>query len=448
MRNLRLVVFLAILALLAAACGGGGGDGTDAGGGGGTDAEEALGDVDLTGVQLEVAAVWTGDEQEAFDAVLTAFEEQTGASVTFISTGDDIAAALGPRISAGSAPDVAVLPQPGLLRDYAEEGALQPIEDVAGETVDANYEPIWRELGTVDNELYGVWFKAANKSLVWYNVGAFEDAGVEESENFEDFLSAAQTLTDSGVPAISVGGADGWTLTDWFENVYLRVAGPDKYDQLAEHEIPWTDESVKQSLQVLADAFDPTLLAGGTQAALQNDFNTSVTRVFTDPPEAAMVYEGDFVAGAITGDTNAELGTDAEVFDFPEIEGSGPAVVGGGDVAVLMKDSEGGRAFMKFLATPTAAEAWASQGGFISPNKNIDPEVYPDDITRDIATAVLDAGENFRFDLSDLQPSEFGGTAGRGMWKLFQDFLSDPSDIDGITQQLEEAAAAAYSGDR
>ncbi len=441
-KGFRPLVLLAIFALLAAACGGGGGGGS-AGGGGGTDAEDALGDVDLAGVEIEIAGVWTGTEQERFRAVLDAFEEQTGASVTYTSTGDDIAAALGPRISGGSPPDVAVLPQPGLLRDYAEQGVLQPIEEIAGETVDANYDPIWRELGTVDNELYGVWFKAANKSLVWYNTGVFEDAGVTPPETFEDFLSSAQTITDFGVPALSVGGADGWTLTDWFENVYLRVAGPDKYDQLVEHEIPWTDESVKESLQVLADAFDPTLLAGGTQGALQNDFNTSVTRVFTEPPEAAMVFEADFVAGVITGDTNAELGADADVFDFPEIDGSGPAVVGGGDVAVLMRDSEGGRALVEFLATPTAAEAWASQGGFISPNKNLDAEVYPDEITRNIATAVVEAGENFRFDLSDLQPTEFGGTPGRGLFKLFQDFLSDPSDIDGITQQLEDAAASA-----
>ncbi|MBW3644525.1 MAG: ABC transporter substrate-binding protein [Actinobacteria bacterium] len=443
-KGFRPVVLLAILALLAAACGGGGGSGTGAGGGGGTDAEEVLGDVDLSGTQIEVAAVWTGSEQESFRAVLDAFEEQTGASVTYTSTGDDIAAALGPRISGGSPPDVAVLPQPGLLRDYTEQGVLQPIEGFVGETVDANYDPIWRELGTVDDQLYGVWFKASNKSLVWYNTGTFEDAGVEPPENFEDFLSAAQTLTDSGVPAISVGGADGWTLTDWFENVYLRVAGPEKYDQLAEHQIPWTDESVKQSLRTLADVFDPSLLAGGTQAALQNDFNTSITRVFTEPPEAAMVSGSDAVSGVISADTNAQLGSDADVYDFPEIEGSGPAVVGGGDVAVLMKDSEGGRALIEFLATPTAAEAWASRGGFLSPNKNLDPEVYPDDITRNIATAVVESGENFRFDLSDLQPSEFGGTPGRGLFKLFQDFLSNPSDVDGITQQLEDAAAAAF----
>jgi alpha-glucoside transport system substrate-binding protein len=436
-RVTRPFIVLAVLALVTAACGGGGG-------GGGTDADQVLGDVDLAGTEIEIAGVWTGSEQEAFRAVLDAFEEQTGASVTYTSTGDDIAAALGPRISGGSPPDVAMLPQPGLLRDFAEQGVLQPIEETVGETVDANYDPVWRELGTVDGELYGVWFRAANKSLVWYNTGAFEDAGVEPAENLDDFLANAQTLTDAGVPAISVGGADGWTLTDWFENVYLRTAGPEKYDQLAEHQIPWTDESVKQALQVLGDIFDPALLAGGTQAALQNDFNTSITRVFTDPPEAALMSGGDAVAGVISSDTNAELGTDADVFPFPEIEGSGPAVVGGGDVAVLMRDSEGGRALVEFLATPTAGEAWAEQGGFISPNKGLDADVYPDEITRTIATSLQEAGENFRFDLSDLQPSEFGGTPGRGLFKLFQDFLANPSDVDGITQQLEDAAAAAF----
>ncbi len=433
-RGRALIATLASLALLAAACGGddeaGAPDGGDQAG-------------ELAGVEVEVAAVWTGTEAERFGAVLDTFEEETGAEVTFTSTGDDIAANLGPRLSAGDPPDVAVLPQPGLLRDYAAQGALQPIDDVAGDEVDQNFAPVWRELGTVEGDLYGVWFKAANKSLVWYNTGVFEDAGLEPAEDLDGFLDVARTATDFGVPALSVGGGDGWTLTDWFENVYLRVAGPETYDQLADHEIPWTDQSVKDALEVLGRIFDPSLIAGGPRGALQTDFDTSVTQVFTDPPRAAMVFEADFVAGTITGETDAELGTDAGVFPFPEIEGSGPAVVGGGDVAVLFRDSEGGRALVEFLATPDAARAWAELGGFISPNESLEPDAYPDQTLRDIAQALLEASDSFRFDLSDLQPGGFGQQGG-AMFTALQDFLSDTSQVDAVAQQLEDGATRAF----
>ncbi len=418
------------LMLLLTACGGDNGDGGDAGG-------------DGPGGTVEVAAVWSGDEQAAFQKVLDAFTEETGIETSFTSTGDDIATVLGSRIAGDDPPDVAILPQPGLLNDLAEQNALQPIEEVAGDAVDENFAEVWRELGTVGDQLYGVWFKAANKSTMWYRPPAFEDAGVEPPETWEELLEVAGTLSDAGVTPFSIGGGDGWTLTDWFENVYLRTAGPEKYDQLANHEIPWTDASVKTALTRLAEVFGETgWLAGGVNGSLQADFPASVTKVFSEEA-AAMVYEGDFVAGVITGDTDAELGEGADFFPFPEIGDSGKAIVGGGDVAVLMSETEQGRELIEFLATPEAGEAWAEQGGFTSPNKNVDAEIYPDDITRRSAEELV-GSETFRFDLSDLQPAAFGGTAGQGMWKLLQDFLKDPSAVDSITQQLEAAAAAAF----
>ncbi len=388
--------------------------------------------------------MFTGTEQENLEAVLAAFEEETGATVDYTSTGDDVGATLGPRIAAGDAPDVAFLPQPGLMRDFVADGSLQPVQDVAGDLVDENYDPIWRELGSVDGTLYGVWFKAANKSTFWYNVGVFDDAGVEAPQDWAGLQDVAQTISDSGVAPISIGGADGWTLTDWFENVYIRTAGPEMYDMLAAHELPWTDESVTTALTTLAEVFGSAeLLAGGTEGALQTDFETSVAKVFAEPPDGAMVYEGDFVASVISDDIGAELGTDADFFDFPSIGGSEPTVVGGGDVAVLLSDSEAGRELIRFLATPEAAEIWAERGGFLSPNQQVDLEVYPDDITRSLAESLVEA-ETFRFDLSDLQPAAFGGTIGQGMWKLLQDFLADPSAVDAIAQQLETQAAAAF----
>jgi ABC-type glycerol-3-phosphate transport system substrate-binding protein len=387
--------------------------------------------------------VWSAgsDEQPSFEAVLQSFEDQTGATVTFTSTGDDIATVVGTRIEGGDPPDVALLPQPGLLRDFVQQGALRPIEDVAGDLVDEHYSPYWRTLGTVDDQLYGVWFKAANKSTFWYRPDLFADAGVEPPETWEDLLTTAQAISDSGVAPVSVGGGDGWTLTDWFENVYLRSAGADRYDQLAAHEIPWTDPSVVEALTTLADLWsDQQLIA---PASATTPFVDSVARVFNDPPQAAMVFEGDFVAGTIAAETTATVGEDADFFPFPSVGDSPSSVVGGGDVAVLLSDNPAAQELIRYLATPEAAEVWVQRGGFTSPNQDVDVSLYPDDISRRSAEELVGA-ETFRFDLSDLQPAAFGGTPAQGMWKILQDFLADPSNPEATAQQLEAAAAAAY----
>jgi ABC-type glycerol-3-phosphate transport system substrate-binding protein len=402
----------------------------------------------LDGQKLQVAAVWTGAEQKNFTAVLKEFEKRTGAEVSFVPTGDSIATFLGTKIEGGEPPDVAMLPQVGALQQFADQGWLKPVGPEATEQLDRNFSQGWRDLGAHKGKQYGVYFKAANKSLVWYNTAAFENAGVPEPKTWDDFLQAARTISDSGVPPVSVGGADGWTLTDWFENIYLSQAGPEKYDALAQHTITWTDPTVTRALTTLGELFgDKTLLAGGRNGALQTEFPKSVTQTFTggDTPDAAMVFEGDFVAINITTDTKAKIGTDAKVFPFPAVGKESP-VVSGGDVAVALKDGEGAQALLTFLASTDAAGIWAKAGGFISPNKELDTKTYPDDVQRGIAQALITAGDDFRFDMSDQAPASFGGTKGEGEWKALQDFLKNPADVAGAQQRLEADAAKAYAG--
>lgn len=424
------VTLAAVLAL--AACGG---DDDDSGAADGAD--------EAVSGSISIAGVWSGQEEESFKAVIAAFNErQPDVTVSYTSAGDQLPTVLSTAVQGGNPPDIAMLAQPGAMRDFVGRDALASIEFLREDAAD-NFSESIVGIGEVDGTLYGLLFKAANKSLGWYNVPAFEDAGVEPPANWEDLADVAGTVKASGVTPFSVAGADGWTLTDLFENLYLRIAGGEKYDQLAAHEIPWTDPTVIETLEQMRVVLgNPADIAGGRRGALQTDFPTSVAQVFTDPPSAAMTFEGDFVAGVIADETSAEPGTGFNSFPFPAVDGSAPAVMGGGDIAVMFKDTPAGRAFMEFLTTPEAAEAWASRGGFLSANVNLDPSVYPDDITR-TAGAALQEAETFRFDLSDLQPAAFGGTAGQGMWKLLQDFLRNPDDAQAIARQLETAAARA-----
>ncbi|MGV9844670.1 ABC transporter substrate-binding protein [Streptomyces fungicidicus] len=447
-RTRRAAALLAagVLAVSLTACGGGDDDedkGGDEGRGGGTTGTVTLPKLD--GETLEVAAVWTGAEQKNFKQVLAEFEKRTGAKVTFVPAQDPIINFLGSKIAGGAPPDVALLPQPGAIKQAVDKGWAKPLGAGATKELGKNYSQGWQDIGKVDGKQYGVYYKAANKSLIWYNAQVFENAGASEPKTWDELLTTAQTVYDSGVTPFSVGGADGWTLTDWFENIYLSQAGPEKYDQLARHEIKWTDPSVKEALTTLAEVWGKKdYVAGGPSGALQTEFPASVTQTFTggDQPKAGMVYEGDFVQVNI-GETKAEVGTDAKVFPFPAVGDTAP-VVSGGDAAVILEDSKAAQALATFLASPDAAAIQAKLGGFLSPNKAIDPSAYPNDVQKKIAEALIASGDDFRFDMSDQAPQAFGGTPGKGEWKALQDFLKNPKDVAGAQAKLEADAAAAY----
>lgn len=413
--------------------------GCASGGGGGGTGGDGAGD-EFAGETLNVAAAWSGAEQQNFEAVLAEFEQRTGANVNYTSFGDNGPTYLQGQLEGGTPPNVAVLGQPALMQSLAENGDILPVSDAVRSAVEENYSESWIDLGSVDGELYGVWFKAANKSTVWYNADIYDEAGAVAPEDWDDFLTQLGLVSDAGYAGISIGADVGWPLTDWFENVYLRTAGPEMYDQLTAHEIPWTDDSVKEALEVLASLWGTDLVQPGGD---QRDFPTSVTEVFGSDPQAGTVFEGDFVAGNIAADGNSVVGENALFYDFPAIEGSAPAVVGGGDVAVQFTDDAATNALMEFLASPDSAEIWVPAGGLTSPNGGVDTSLYPDDISRQIAEALTSA-EAFRFDMSDLTPSAFGGTPGQGFWQEMISFYQDPSDVDGAAQRLEDAAAAAY----
>ncbi|MFJ6614204.1 ABC transporter substrate-binding protein [Streptomyces sp. NPDC091289] len=441
------LVFAAVGALALTGCGGDG-DGkkkSEEGSGKGTDSASTVDLPKLDGENISVAAVWTGPEQANFTKVLDEFEKRTGADVTFVPAQDPIINFLGTKIAGKQPPDVAMIPQVGAIQQAAAKKWAKPVGPEARAQLGQNYAEVWQELGKVDGTQYGVYFKAANKSLIWYNAAAFDNAGAAEPKTWKDFLTTAETISASGVTPVSVGGADGWTLTDWFENVYLSQAGPEKYDQLAKHEIPWTDPSVKDALTTLAELFGkPELIAGGADGALQTEFPASVTQTFTggDQPKGAMVFEGDFVAVNIA-QTEAKIGTDAKVFPFPAVGADSP-VVTGGDAAIALKDTKGAQALLTWLASSDAAKIWAEAGGFISPNKGLDLKAYPNDVQRTMAQALIDAGDDVRFDMSDQAPQSFGGTPGKGEWKILQDFLKNPKDIAGTQKQLESEAVKAY----
>jgi alpha-glucoside transport system substrate-binding protein len=427
-KRANVVAVCAVAAALAAA-------GSAGGGAKGPQSQRISGDVSIIGEA-------TGPEITRLETVFKDFNKlYPDINLKFTSASRNLPTVLGTAVEGGNPPDIAIIPQPALMREFANRGALKPITFVKPKA-QKTLAPGWIDLGTVKGKYYGLYIKGTNKSTVWYGVKAFKAAGVKTPKTWPQFLSVAKTIRASGLPAYSIGGSEAWTLTDLFENIYLRTAGAKNYDRLATHKLKWTDKTVKTALKTMAQVLsDTNNIAGGKAGALQTDFATSVAQAFRPGGKAAMVLEGDFVPASITSKWKPIK--DYNVFTFPSIAGSPPSVVASGDAMVMFKDNPAARAFISYMATGRAGSVFVKQGGASSPNKAVPPGAYADPLQRSTATALARAKIS-RFDLSDLQPSAFGSTPGQGLFKLFQDFLKNPSNVNGIAAKMEAAAAKAY----
>ncbi|OLB64714.1 MAG: hypothetical protein AUI10_09985 [Actinobacteria bacterium 13_2_20CM_2_72_6] len=433
MRRTRLGLAVALAGTLAVA---GCGNAPGPSGSGGTG-----GLPDLSGQRLEVIGTWSAAEQAAFAAVLKNFTDKTHAQVTYTSGGDNTPVLINSRLAGGSPPDVAALSYPGVVAGFAQKGQIKPLGGAALAAVQANFSAAWQKLGQVNGTPYGFFFKVANKSTIWYRTDSFDQAGVRPPATWEEFTRTSRTLSDAGITPMAIPGGDGWPATDWFENIYLRVAGVDRYNQLTRHKLAWTDPTVVRSLQLWADYLrQPNFVEKG---ASQLSFTQSVADVFGATPKAAMLFEGDFVAGEIKKSGKVPVGGGATFFPWPSIDGSPPSVVTGGDEMVMFKDSPGAQALMAYLASADAAAIWAARGGFLSANGKLANATYPDDTTRAVAAALTKSSQ-VAFDLSDQTPQAFGGQKGASMWKLLTSFVGDPRNPAATAAALEAAAVKDY----
>jgi alpha-glucoside transport system substrate-binding protein len=398
---------------------------------------------------VTVMAHWGGDEEAGFREVLDAFTEKTGIPYSYEGN-RDLTAILKTRVAAGNPPDIAMLSRPGEVVMYAKQGeivALDAPDDpiLSADLLKKNYSRAWINLGSVDGRFYGLTVKCNSKSTFWYKPPSFKELGVKPPNTWEELLAIADKYLAAGKTPYSIGGLDGWTLTDWFENIYVRIAGPEMYHKLfVTHKVSWTDPTVVEAMERFKEIVSPPeKLAGGAEGTLSTGFIDAFDIVLREDAGAEMYYEGGFMSSFAEQNFPDLVGGEAYTFfPFPEINFKwGTPVVGGGDLAVVFHDRPEVRELMRFLASKEANTIWASakKGAVISPNKNVPLEVYAP--LKALEAAQVTQAEIFVFDGSDLAPSSIGGDA---MFTALQDFVNDPSQLHEALEFLEEAASRAY----
>ena len=395
---------------------------------------------------LTVFSAQSGNEAEVIRDSVSGFEAATGIDVKFTFT-RDLASLLNTRVRAGNPPDIAILPNPGQMKTFAEQGNLVKL-DFMMNTIKNDHSSTWIDLGSVNDELYGFYIGVSNKSLVWYNPQEFEKMDYETPKTWEELMDLTEKMVDEGKMkpwsiGLEAGSASGWPGTDWIEDIMLRTAGGELYDKWVSHDIPWTHPAVKNAWEIFGEiAKNTDYVYGGTAYELTTNFGDAILEPFKDDPNAYMHKQASFSTGFIRDKyPEAEAGQDYDFFPFPQIEEEyGTPVLGGGNIVVLFVDSEAGQKLLKYLEAPSTQEVWAARLGWISPNKRVSLSAYPNSIVRKSADAVTKA-KVFRFDASDSMPSDVGSGA---FWTGIMNYVQGAKSLDQILQNIEEVAKDAY----
>lgn len=447
------------LSLVFAACGGDDGD-DDTAASDDTQAEEEDGEDggtadeecafaepygDLSGTEVTVySTIVDAAEVEPLEASFDAFEECTGTTVVYEGS-DEFEAQLPVRIEGGTPPDIALIPQPGLLaqlvNDYPD--AVMPAPDETRANVEASFDESWIGYGTVNDTFYAAPFGSNVKSFVWYSPSAFADAGYEVPETWDELIALSDQIVDDGsVPwcaGVGSGEATGWPATDWVEDVMLRTAGPDVYDQWIDHEIPFNDPQVVEAMDTVGEILkNPDYVnggLGGVESIATTDFGDAGLPILDG--NCWMHRQASFYVSFWGEDV--EIGEDGDVFAFylpPIEEEHGSPVLGAGEFTAAFADRNEVQQFQTYLSSDHWHAERAALGNFVSANTTVPLDAYDDPILRLSAEIIQDENAVFRFDASDLMPGQVGSEA---LLTGMVDWLTGDS-----SQQVADAVEASW----
>ncbi len=400
----------------------------------------------FAGKTVTILGTWGGSERDAFMKMLEPFEAATGIKVEFTGT-RDLRTILTTRAAAGNPPDVSVLPNPGQMQEFAKIKVLVDLSEFMdiGKLQD-EYSETWIDLGSYGGKLYSIFISADLKSLVWYDPKAFASAGYQVPQTWDELMALSDKMVTQGKTPWSIGlesgAASGWPGTDWIEDIMLRTAKPEIYDKWVNHEIPWTDSAVKRSWEIFGQiARNEKYVYGGAATVLTTNFGEAPNVLFTSPPRAYMHKQATFIKSFILKyDPDLKPGEDFSFFPFPSIDPEyGTPALGGADMFAVFNNTPEAQALMRYLATAGAQEIWVAQLGKLSVNRRVNPNAYPDDLTRK-AAQILASAQIFRFDASDMMLAAVAGS----FWRGILDYVGG-EDLDSVLKRIEETAVDAYN---
>ncbi len=415
-RLLAPVGLLAVGAIALAGCAEGDSGGTGGTGGGGE-------------TTVRISGGITGTEADALNQTFEQFTADTGIKVVY--TGDkSFEGNIVTKVSGGDAPDIAIVPQPGLLKTLIGTGEVQAASDAVSSNVDEYWGEDWKSYGTEDGTFYAAPMLANLKGYVWYSPAKFKEWGVEVPKTLDELMTLTATIQQKTGAAPWCAGfasdaASGWPGTDWVEDMVLRLSGPDVYDQWVANEVKFTDPQIKQAFDAVGDILlNPSYVnAGfGDVSSINSTAFADVAAKVADG-SCPMTHQASFLSANFLTVTNAAgetptVAPDGDVYAFltPGVTEGELAVEGGGEFVASFSDDENVQKVVEYMSTPEFADARVKLGGVISANKGADPSLASSEFLTEAMKTLQDPNTTLRFDASDLMPATVGaGSFWKGM---------------------------------
>jgi alpha-glucoside transport system substrate-binding protein len=394
---------------------------------------------DLTGKKVHVYTSIVAPEDQAQKDSYKLFTTCTGATVQYEGS-KEFEAQLVVRVKSGNAPDIAYVPQPGLLSTLVKDtGKVVEAPDDVAANVDKWFGEDWKKYGTVDGKFYAAPLGANVKSFVWYSPKTFAKNGWTVPQTWDEMLKLSDTIAATGIKpwcaGIGSGDATGWPATDWLEDVILRDAGADYYDGWVNHDTPFNDAKVGEALDRVGGILkNPKYVNGGF-----GDVKSIATTTFQDgglpilQGKCAMHRQASFYAANWPKGTDVSENGDAFAFYLPVTNAdNGKPVLGGGEFVTAFSDRPEVQAFQTYLSS----DVWANQkakdtpgGGWVSANKGLDPNNLVSPIDKLSAETLQDPDAVFRFDGSDQMPGAVGAGS---FWKEMTAWITGESTKDAL----------------
>jgi len=392
----------------------------------------------------KTVTIWASVDQpiiDGFEEHLNSAAKGDGITVKFEKV-ENINQLIMTKIQADDVPDIALIPQPGVVGDIVKTGAAFPLDDVVDTaTLEETMIPGTLDVGTFDDQLYGLLVQMNVKSLVFYNKPAWEDAGYEAPQSIDELLALTdQIKADGGTPwcmGLESDTATGWPATDWFEDLVMKYGGVEGYNQWVTHEIPFDSDLVREAAATFEEImFTDGNVLGGRDAIASTGFANAGYPMFNDGgPDCWLFKQGSFIPNFIVEGADTTL-DDIGLFGFPPAEAGGESpILGGGDLAVMLNDSDSAKSVMGLLGDPELGVEAAPRSSFISPHTNFDTSLYPDALTAEMAQVAYDATA-FLFDGSDQMPGEVGAGS---FWREMTSWVADQQDLDATLKNIDDS---------
>lgn len=396
---------------------------------------------------IEVFGPWRGNDADRFAEVLAPFEESFGVEVRYVGSVDFVADLLDRTGEGNDPPDVAIIPQPSVVRQLVDDGKLVPLSAETAEQVSTNFGSDVVTLGAVDGIQYTVPYRVTVKSLVWYRPDVFAEHGWTVPSTLDELEVLVQDIaeTDGIAPwcfGINAGSATGWAATDWIEDLAVRSIGPERYREWARGEIRFDDPAIADVFeQFSALVLAPGRIFGGAQAIIETPVERSIEPLLGDTPGCALHRQADFAINWLPHDTSIGPDGDVDAFLLPGRTEAPPPILIGGFQAAQFDAREDVGLLMAYLSSAQAAEIWARRGGFLSLHREVSEDAYPDGYLRRLTTALEDVPA-IVFDASDQMPPEIGAGL---LWDRITAWVTGATGYAEFAAAVDDARAEATS---